>query len=461
VTAFDQALEAALRGGRHSPPAEPRATEPGLLDEFVARAATSDRSRDILAVAGAWATYRNAGGVPLTDTGALPDPAGADLRRPLGRAAADRSASLLATGDDESLPEWCELMLHSGCAPPREQLPLLLDAGARLIPLREALRSIAGPVGAWLAAMNPQWAWPAGDPGRVWTTGALDDRCAALAALRARDPVAARALLAGVWEAESPPARARLVGALATGLSAADEPFLEAALDDRPAEVRAAAVALLARLDGSALLARMRMRSEALVRVETGAGGATLSVVLPREHDAAMARDGVARIPPGGTGERAWWLIQLLGHVPPSHWGQRLGATAGELIAAATGHQWSRALLTGWSHAAAGFGDQSWCAALIRAGAPSAREALLATPGTWSPELSRAAVDLAAEETVALAAHPERRHALAALLRTAAMRVDPELSLEGVAVLLGEPQGAGFLATVERRRMMRREILDS
>ena len=60
---------------------------------------------------------------------------------------------------------------------------------------------------------------------------------------------------------------------LADGLSLADEPLLEAALDDRAAEVRSWAAYLLARLPGSALGQRMAERALGCLRLDRGISG--------------------------------------------------------------------------------------------------------------------------------------------------------------------------------------------
>jgi len=65
------------------------------------------------------------------------------------------------------------------------------------------------------------------------------------------------------------------------GLSLADEPLLEAALDERDAGVRGWAAHLLARLPGSALGQRMARRAAGCLRIERGVRGARLIVTRP------------------------------------------------------------------------------------------------------------------------------------------------------------------------------------
>src|SRR3954451_22178703 len=87
------------------------------------------------------------------------------------------------------------------------------------------------------------------------------------------------------------------------------EPFLEAALDDRKAEVREQARRLLARLPESAFVARAADRARGVLR----RGGGRLAVTLPEPPDAGPRRDGLTGPPPpGGIGASAWHLFQVV-----------------------------------------------------------------------------------------------------------------------------------------------------
>src|SRR5690348_15856749 len=94
------------------------------------------------------------------------------------------------------------------------------------------------------------------------------------------------------------------VAMLAFGLSLADEPFLERALDDRRKEVRQQAAGLLVRLPSSALAARMLDRARDLITLGTSTilHRPRIDVTPPDEADVAMIRDGVNPKPPAGSG---------------------------------------------------------------------------------------------------------------------------------------------------------------
>ena len=151
-----------------------------------------------------------------------------------------------------------------GLRPPPELLPDLLDHAS---PQHHGLvGEAAGPLGRWLAEREPRWAFVRGavdDVDAVWASGGRQARRALLERLRRTDPAAARELLASTFADETWEDRAAFVDALEIGLSDADEPFLEAALDDSRAAVRDAAAARSPRCPRSRLAARMADAHEA------------------------------------------------------------------------------------------------------------------------------------------------------------------------------------------------------
>ncbi len=207
--------------------------------------------------------------------------------------------------------------------------------------------------------------------------------------------------------------RAQIVDTVAVGLAPADEPFLEAALDDRSRHVREAAARVLGGLAGSALAARTAERLQPLVTV-TGDGG--MAVALPEAVDAAARRDGVtdAGAPPK-VGRRAWWLIQLVTNAPLGSWTEVTGQPPEALVARPATPE----LHEGWVRAALRQGDAGWAGALFAArpdprllaaldhaaadaavagalaGRPDAAVAPLlgAVAAPWSPGLSAAALE--------------------------------------------------------------------
>ncbi|SDH47216.1 DUF5691 domain-containing protein [Nonomuraea jiangxiensis] len=247
-----------------------------------------------------------------------PEPAPGEEQAAVSRRAAERLVRILGGEHERLLPEWLAAAAATGRRVPPYALPELLHRGRRDRFIRGHLGVLAGQRGRWLAGLNPDWGFLLEEPtGETWELGGPADRRAHLRALRSADPGAARRLLESTWEQEGPDDRAEFVEVLTDGLSMEDEPFLEAALDDRRREVRQAAANLLTRLPGSRMARRMADRVRACVAIT----GNVIAVEAPAECDKAMERDGIRPKPPRGTGERAWWLQQIIARAPLAVWG--------------------------------------------------------------------------------------------------------------------------------------------
>ncbi|MGW4083738.1 DUF5691 domain-containing protein [Streptomyces sp. NPDC004822] len=348
-------------------------------------------------------TVRRRAGLRPARAADRPGPAPEDPRPALPPAAARRLALLLAdrpgagggrrgSAPDlmELLPQWLAAANERGFAPPAQALPALLDAARGRTDLRPAALTFAGPRAVWLARLNPDWRFalrtaPGGgtalpsleDPAQVeqlWQEGLFAERVALLAAIRAREPSAARELLTTTWATERAEDRLMFLDSLRAGLGPGDEPFLEQALGDRSRNVRSTAAELLSALPGSALAARMAVRAGACVAVDHTGDAPTLTVEAPHECDAAMERDGVVAKAPAGRGERSWWFGQLVEAAPLDTWTGRLGGrTPEEIVALPVADDWQGELHAAWCRAAVRQRDATWARALL--GSPAAPEA--------------------------------------------------------------------------------------
>ncbi|MEU5719531.1 DUF5691 domain-containing protein [Streptomyces sp. NPDC020403] len=325
----------------------------------------------------------------------VPPAAPADPRPPLPAAARRRLAQLLADRSappgggrrgaapdlTELIPQWLATAGARGFRAPAELLPALLDAARARTDLRPQALAFAGPRGLWLAGLNPEWRFAlrpssggarrpdTDDPQavhRLWEEGLFAERVALLGAVRAQDPGAARALLASTWPAERAEDRLMFLDSLRTGLSGADEAFLEEALRDRSRNVRATAAELLSGLPGSALARRMADRATSCVNPDRTGPAVIIAVEAPHECDAGMQRDGVTATPPSGRGERSWWLAQLVVATPLGAWRERFGGrTAQEIVALPVADGWGGELHAAWCRAAVRQRDGDWARALL------------------------------------------------------------------------------------------------
>jgi Family of unknown function (DUF5691) len=323
----------------------------------------------------------------------LPGAALPDLAPELSPVASSVVASAIRGDNPALLADLLGAAAAAGFRAAAPVLPALLDAAVQNRSLHAAVRAVLGQRGRWLAAQRADWqrvaggaATPAPDdttradltagaapPGgtaphdmMVWQTGRCGERRGWLAALRHADPAAARDLLAAGWRQETGADRETLLPVLAEQLSGADEPFLEAALDDRKSSVRRTAAGLLATLPGSAFNARAIARGAACLRVEGDGPDRRLAVAIPGPCDTAATRDGIeAAPPPGRGGHRAWLLTQFIAAVPLPEWSARLGLrpVAAARLPVAGGFRAD--VHAGWRNAAITQRDAAWAAALL------------------------------------------------------------------------------------------------
>ncbi|MEU7292234.1 DUF5691 domain-containing protein [Streptomyces exfoliatus] len=394
---WEELVTSALLGTDRRPPAGLAGTAAGGLPGALLDAA-------------ALHTVRRRAGLRPGPAAPPPDPAPEDPRRPLPPAARRRLDQLLAgratpspagrrgAAPDlaELLPQWLALANERGYKAPAAGLPALLDAARARTDLRPQALRLAGPRGLWLARLNPEWRFalrgagaggslPApGDREAVralWDEGLFAERVALLSAVRAEDPAAGLALLASTWSAERAEDRLMFVDSLRSGLSAADEQFLEAALGDRSRNVRATAAELLSALPASAFAGRMAARAITCVGLDRTAESPTIIVEAPHECDTAMQRDGLVASPPAGRGERSWWLGQLVEAAPLSCWPLRFrGRGPEEIVALPVADDWRDELHAAWCRAAVRQRDAAWSRALL--GSPATPPAT--GPGTAS-----------------------------------------------------------------------------
>nr|WP_067652665.1 SWIM zinc finger family protein [Nocardia harenae] len=345
---------------------------PGPVADAVARIA--DPAAALLAAA-ALQDLLDRGGV-RAGTAVLPEPAAADDRPLLPRAASDRLAKLLGRRSP-FLPEWfAAASPHDFRAP--DALGVRLLEYARTLPeYRGPLLRLAGPRGRWLAAAHPSWndfRVSSDEVAEVWAYGKPAARRNLLRELRRDDPVRARELLAGTWATEPGAQAAELLAVLGDGLAPADEELLERALAGRRGDVRRTAAALLARLPGSAFTERMRQRAARWLPVR---GGTRLELALPAELPPDAERDGLAESGAefgyrwsGGPDDTAALLRRLVAATPLAHWESAFGSPV-RAVATVLDDRFRRPLFDGWIDAALAAGDGAWAAALFDAGVPT------------------------------------------------------------------------------------------
>jgi hypothetical protein len=388
-------VEAALVGIARTPAPAADPDDPG--DRLVGRAANLGAEQAFLFRLGVHAVRARAGLVPAAGA-ERPEAAPPEPRPACPPALAAIVADLCAGDNKLILAEALARIDARGWRLPAALTPAL--AALRAPALLPAAAAVAGERGRWLARHNPAWRWlvdgvapvTLDERRRTWDEGTAEARLAALRATRLDAPAEARGWIAATWKTEKASLREDAIAALATGLSADDEPLLAQALGDRAGGVRAAAARVLVAIEGSPLAARARQRADQALTYTPPAGGVfgalksrlagkasgAITVTLPATFDPAWADDGLTEKPPPGTGKRAFWLTQIVALVPPAHWERRFGATADVLVKAVGDGEWADDVLAGWTDAAVRFQARAWADHLWRARAARAAPEALA-----------------------------------------------------------------------------------
>ncbi len=453
---WQQLLSSAIVGTRRRPCRldnvdGPLATvvSPGALD-----------TQGILGTAAALTAMRRAARRP--ESMPLPGPAPAETLAPVPAKAAARVRQLIDDLDGLNyrprlalLAEWLELARARDLLTPPQCLAALAQLASVEPGLRPLVRATGGQRLVWLAN-QAGWDWLVdGKSEDDWLTGDVQARARCLAATRATDPAAGRALLQEVWPQERAADLAVLIAACAEGLSRDDEAWLEKGLDDRRMQVREAAAALLRLIPGSAYRERAAQRALSCCRM--GSDG-RIEVWPPDEFDAAMRRDGLNLKPPQGMGEKAWWLLQIVAAAPLECW-STLDSDPVGLIARHAQDDWTGLLRQGWVRAVLRQRSVSWALALThhpatqgaelgellaalprdvltaraiemaQAGDARLAEVLQATPAPWPAALTEATLaQLQGRTAWAIALAAERK-------------LDPALALPAIRALIPLSEG--------------------
>jgi hypothetical protein len=369
--AWPQLVGTLLLGTARQPLQLPANPDP--LGALLQHSESADTERQALNAAAILAVWRAAGAQPHHSRAPLMPTCPPDEMARCNARAAEHLRLMLDRLHEGALPEWLAALQQAGQRIPDEFLPEVLEQGALQPSLRLLLLPVLGERGRWLAAQNADWAYAAPmDDDALWQTGAHDARTFLLKRLRAQDPARARDLLLSTWQTERAPDRVSLLATFGAGLSMQDEPFLEAALDDRSKEVRRTAAELLTHLPDSRLVQRMTLRADPLLHYKParlrGLLHGHIDITQAPTHTPEMQRDGIAAKPPAVVkrmGAGAWLLLQLLSAVPPSHWSQRWNVTPDTLVRATVDDEWQMIVWEGWALAAQRQRDPAWATALL------------------------------------------------------------------------------------------------
>jgi Family of unknown function (DUF5691) len=293
-------------------------------------------------------------------------------------AACSTLIGLLGDPDPAIIEEWAALALAHGVIVDPATVPILLDWWVRQPRRSESVFAALGERGKWLVSLNADWQEQAAlpeipaDVDDQWQLGRIAERVAVLTSVRRKEPARALALVESTWRTDAASDRQRFLEVLLANRSMADEPFLEAALDDKSKVVRRQASAVLASIPGSRLRQRMSEAARTIVSIRTTRGtlpgrSRNQIVLMPPDLFAASwERDGLTEAAPKGIGHRAWWMQQILAIADLAVWTERTDLMPDAILDSLKDGDYFGDALQALIAAATSSGDAAWSTALVR-----------------------------------------------------------------------------------------------
>jgi len=386
---WQELVKTALIGTEHGLPEWSSGSEE--LDALLSEVGSSGHEHRLLCAAGMLSLYRRAGKqceraeehLPIPESATVEKPETSDEKKPVGLISTGHLIEMLHGPYRSLLDEWLLLVVRSGRRIPEEFLPDLLYL-ARDQSLRPFVQPLLSERGQWLIRQNPEWQYALQTSDEsLWETGTRNERIGLLQTLREQNPTRALELMQSTWAQETAEDRAVFTTILKTGLSMADEPFLESLLNDKRREVRLMAAYLLSCMPESQLVRRMVERLKPLVQFKKTLMREQLEIELPAACDDSMMRDGIRQKPPSWIGQRAWWLLQIISCVPPQYWCEQFHHTPEQWLYAIHKHEHEEAVLEGWIIAAGRFRDTAWSVTLLERKVLATMETHFSTEVSW------------------------------------------------------------------------------
>lgn len=261
------------------------------------------------------------------------------------------------------LPEFLQALQASGRCLPYRHLPAMLDLALKNADLADAIVALAGDRGVWLSQQVARWQalFVLPDPAR-WPLAGLEERTRILRHVRRQNPAQGMALLLSTWKQDGVRERSKLLPVLETGLSPAEEDFLENCLYEKHKEVRQAAARLLTLLPDSTF--NKRLQGYAASMFSKGMRGGNWEIHVPDQLPNDWERD-LAHLSASTLGSpKATILRQIVGSIHPNYWTALLDARREEILRQWYQSQWSAALLQGLAAAIQRHRASAWADAI-------------------------------------------------------------------------------------------------
>jgi hypothetical protein len=288
--------------------------------------------------------------------------------------------------------EWIQNAYKAKKRVPYTFIPRLLEQGVQQKNIRPYLKFCLGERGRWLARLSSEWNFfekeslsltekdsvaetvkgsvSFEDLKKKWEVGESSVRLEVFEILRSHFPEKTQDLLEEGWSQETAKERLAFLKLFRISLSKKDEGFLLSCLKDKSKNVKEEAMVLLGSLSDSQWTQERLKTLSTFISVVTKKKK-SLKIELPEEYDKTWDEVGMKEAIPEYSnyyeeklGKKAWWLIQMMRLVAPSHFMQHLGIEAKELPSFLEKHEFSTLFSTGIYHAALHHHDKA-CAVLM------------------------------------------------------------------------------------------------
>ncbi len=240
---------------------------------------------------------------------------------------------ILSGHHSRALAEFIRLLQEHEKRLPSDSIPPLLDQCLQTPALWELLRPLLSEAEFWLIRQHPHWSrlLPAPASFDHWPELPAKEQLEALQAYRQTAPEAARDSLSDHWLNLDHRAQARVLPALATKLSTADEAFLEHCLQASRKNIRQAASELLCQLPDSALVEKISALAATAISMGKQAVQIDAGDDLPNTIK-TYGIDPTGSKLPGGLQLNA--VLQLIARTPFSRWTKHWKMSAAEVVRA-------------------------------------------------------------------------------------------------------------------------------
>jgi len=249
-----------------------------------------------------------------------------------------------------------------------DYVPVLLQTGAQQKKLQLIIAACCGKRGEWLGSFNTAWNFSSTQTGEeLWQTGTFEQRKEILKQVRDTDPAKAMDWVQQTWAQEDANTKTALLEILSENTSGVDIAFLEGLASEKGKKVKEAAIKLLKKIPGSAivLMYEKLLKESVTIKKEKSLLGmmkkTALQCRLPESTDEAIYKSGIDKLSNRKElTDDEFIILQLVQSVPPSFWEKHLEMDPEQIIGLFQKDTTGNKLIPELVNSIVGFKDKRW-----------------------------------------------------------------------------------------------------